>query len=158
MRAARLYAPRTIRYDDVPVPAPCAAEVLVRVGAVGLCGSDLHYYCDGHIGPSVPSEPLRLGHRFAATIEAVAPAVEGLRCGAGGAMRGGVGDAVADVLKLTAGRGVDVSFEAAGALATPQQGIDMLRPGGTLVLVGICPEDRIPLAASTSRRKGVTIK
>ena len=48
--------------------------------------------------------------------------------------------------------------EAAGALETPQQGVDVLRPGGTLVIVGICPDDRIPLTASAPRRKGVTIK
>ena len=34
----------------------------------------------------------------------------------------------------------------------------VMRPGGTLVIVGICPDDRIPLTASAPRRKGVTIK
>jgi L-iditol 2-dehydrogenase len=67
-------------------------------------------------------------------------------------------DPVAAILQLTGGRGVDVTFEAAGALETPQQGVDVLRPGGTLVIVGICPDDRIPLTASAPRRKGVTIK
>jgi len=59
---------------------------------------------------------------------------------------------------LTRGRGVDVVFEAAGALETPQQGVGMLKPGGTLVLIGICPEDRIPLRATVARRKGITIR
>ena len=53
---------------------------------------------------------------------------------------------------------MDVVFEAAGALETPQQGVDMLKPGGTLVLIGICPEDRIPLKATAARRKGITIR
>jgi L-iditol 2-dehydrogenase len=285
-RAARLYGPRRLQIDDVGVPEAVAGEVLVRVTAVGLCGSDLHYYCDGHIGESAPSEPLILGHEFAGTIEAIGPGVVGLAegrpvavepalpCGvcescieghpnicpsvrfAGtpptdGALRerlvwparqmvplpdgmspavgavlealgiglhalnlghvrladrvtvlgaGPIGllitrlaklsgavevfvtdrnptrlaaaraqgadatvdirqeDPVAAIQRLTAGRGVDVVFEAAGALETPQQGVDILRPGGTLVIVGICADDRIPLTATAPRRKGVTIK
>ena len=81
MRAARLYAPRTIRYEDIPDPRRASTDVLVRVGAVGLCGSDLHYYCDGHIGTSVASTPLVLGHEFAGTIEAVGEGVRGLQVG-----------------------------------------------------------------------------
>src|ERR1700687_5859255 len=82
MRAARLYGPRELRIDDVPAPEqPGAGDVLVRVTAVGLCGSDLHYYCDGRIGESTPSAPLVLGHEFAGSIEAIGPGVEGLREG-----------------------------------------------------------------------------
>jgi L-iditol 2-dehydrogenase len=65
---------------------------------------------------------------------------------------------VAALRQLTGGRGVDVAFEAAGALETPQQAVEMLRPGGTVVLVGICPDDRIPLTSTSPRRKGITIK
>jgi len=67
-------------------------------------------------------------------------------------------DPVQRIHALTRGRGVDVVFEAAGALETPQQGVDVLKPGGTLVLIGICPEDRIPLKATAARRKGITIR
>jgi Zinc-binding dehydrogenase len=67
-------------------------------------------------------------------------------------------DPVAAIRRVTGGRGVDVTFEAAGALEAPQQGVDVLRPGGTLVIVGICPDDGIPLTATAPRRKGVTIK
>lgn len=257
----------------------------MRVTDVGLCGSDLHYFCDGHIGESVPASPLVLGHEFAGVIEALGPGVAGLSVGqtvavdpaipcgtcevciegnpnvcpvvrfAGtppidGALRdvltwparqivplpagmsatagavletlgvclhalnlahvrladrvavlggGPIGlliarlarlsgaadvivtdlnpnrlaaatahgathvvdaghdDPVAAIHQLTGGRGVDVAFDAAGALETPQQGVDVLRPGGRLVIVGICAEDRIPLGATTARRKGVTI-
>ncbi|RME85271.1 MAG: alcohol dehydrogenase [Caldilineae bacterium] len=68
-------------------------------------------------------------------------------------------DVVSAVLDATNGRGVDIAFEAAGALETPEQGAEMLRPGGTLVLCGIPgPEDRLVLTASVVRRKGLTIK
>ncbi len=68
-------------------------------------------------------------------------------------------DVVAEVLRATDGRGVDVSFEAAGALDTPQQGAAMVRLGGTLVLCGIPgAEDTLTLKASLIRRKGLTIK
>ena len=81
MKAARLYGPRQLQIDEVPAPRAGQGQVLVRVGAVGLCGSDVHYYCDGHIGPSVASEPLVLGHEFAGTVEAIGPGVEGLHEG-----------------------------------------------------------------------------
>ena len=41
MRAAVLHAVGDLRYEDIPVPKIAAAEVLVRVRAVGVCGSDI---------------------------------------------------------------------------------------------------------------------
>jgi L-iditol 2-dehydrogenase len=67
-------------------------------------------------------------------------------------------DPVAAIRELTHGRGVDVAFEVAGALETPQHAVDALKPGGTVVVVGICADDRIPLKHTAARRKGVTIK
>ncbi len=67
-------------------------------------------------------------------------------------------DVVAEIMRATAGRGVDVSFEAAGAQETPEQGAEMVRLGGTLVLCGIPSEDELHLKASLIRRKGLTIK
>ena len=67
-------------------------------------------------------------------------------------------DPVARVKALTGGRGVDVVFETAGSLVTPQQAVDMVKPGGTVVIVGINPDDRIPLKHTAARRKGVTIR
>lgn len=79
MKAARLYGPRDMRIDDVPEPgAPQAGEVLIRVGSVGVCGSDLHTYEDGRIGDTVVRDPLVLGHEFAGTVVAVGPdAIDG---------------------------------------------------------------------------------
>ena len=51
MKAARLYDKQDIRLDNVNEPQlPKAGEVLVRIGAVGVCGSDLHTYEDARIG------------------------------------------------------------------------------------------------------------
>lgn len=67
-------------------------------------------------------------------------------------------DVVAKIMAATQGRGVDVSIEAAGAQDTPQQGAEMVRLGGTLVICGIPSEDTLTLTASLIRRKGLTIK
>lgn len=285
MKVARLYHARDLRIEDAPIPYPGPGEILVRIKAVGVCGSDVHYFKDGRIGDTVVQEPLILGHEPAGVVEEVGPGVthvavgdrvavdpaiscgvcewcleghpnlcphvqffgtppingafreflthpaygvfklpdpmelvEGAmleplgvgihavdlgkvrtaytvailgvgsiglsvlqlvrlsgasevfvtdridvrldlarRLGADVAIHAGREDPVARIQDLTGGRGVDVVFEAAGALETSQQGVDVLKPGGTLALIGICPDDQIPLRASPSRRKGITI-
>ena len=70
--AARLYGPRDLRVEQVSHPGqPGPGEALLRVTAVGVCGSDLHNYIDGRIGETVPEHPIILGHEFAAVVEAV---------------------------------------------------------------------------------------
>jgi len=49
-------------------------------------------------------------------------------------------------------------IECAGAAKTPRQAVELVRPGGTVVLVGIPEDDRTEFPASAARRKGVTIK
>lgn len=61
-RAAVLYAPHDLRVEDRPMPMPGPHNVLVEVRAVGVCGSDVHYYEHGRIGDLVVTEPLVLGH------------------------------------------------------------------------------------------------
>lgn len=285
MKAAKLHKAGDLRLEEMPSPGPGPGEVLVRIKAVGVCGSDVHYFRDGRIGDTLVERPIILGHEPAGVVEAVGEGVAqfeigdrvaldpALSCGvcewclegnpnlcpevrffgtpptdgafrevlthpahavfklpesldfSDGAMLEPLGVAVhavdlgkvraahtaavlgvgsiglcvlqlarlsgaadlfvtdlidgrlelarrlgADVALraddasvqliqvLTRGRGVDVVFEAAGALETPQQGVDLLKPGGTLVLIGICPEDRIPLKATAARRKGITIR
>jgi L-iditol 2-dehydrogenase len=63
---------------DVPVPEVAANEVLVRVEACGICGSDVHGY-DGSSGRRIP--PIVMGHEAAGVVAAVGSAVAGFREG-----------------------------------------------------------------------------
>lgn len=74
MSAARLHGPADLRIDRVPIPGPPGpGDVLLRVTAVGICGSDLHTYQDGRIGDTVAEKPLTLGHEFGGVVEAIGP-------------------------------------------------------------------------------------
>ena len=74
MQAARLYGPRDIRIDDLPEPRePGEGEILLRVKAVGICGSDLHTYVDGRIGSTTVDSPLVLGHECGGDVLAGGP-------------------------------------------------------------------------------------
>ncbi len=69
MRVARLYAAHDLRLGDEPVPQPGPGEVLLRISAVGLCGSDVHWWSTGGIGDARLERPLILGHEFAGVVE-----------------------------------------------------------------------------------------
>ncbi len=81
MRASVLTGPSTIALEERPVPEPGPDEVLVRVGSVGVCGSDVHYYRHGRIGSMVVEGPLVLGHEVGGTIVAAGGAVDRSRVG-----------------------------------------------------------------------------
>ena len=68
MRALRLHGPNEQRLHDEPDPSPAPGEVLVRVSAVGLCGSDRHWLLEGGIGDARLEHPLVLGHEFAGVV------------------------------------------------------------------------------------------
>jgi L-iditol 2-dehydrogenase len=68
MRAARLHKAWDIRVDDEPEPRPTPGECLVRVTAVGVCGSDLHWFAESAIGDATLAHPLVLGHEAAGVI------------------------------------------------------------------------------------------
>lgn len=67
-RAAVLHAAGDLRVQDVPTPEPGRREVLVEVTAVGVCGSDVHYYEHGRIGTHVVEAPMVLGHESAGRV------------------------------------------------------------------------------------------
>ena len=81
MRASVLVETGRIRTEERPTPTPAPDEVLVRVSAVGVCGSDVHFYREGHLGDWVIEEPLVLGHESGGTIVAVGSAVDPARIG-----------------------------------------------------------------------------
>lgn len=68
MKALRLHGAGDLRLADEPPPVPGPGEALVRVTAVGICGSDLHWYDESGIGDAVLTRPLVLGHEAAGVI------------------------------------------------------------------------------------------
>jgi L-iditol 2-dehydrogenase len=85
MKVVRLHAHGELRTYDEPRPVPAAGEALVRIKAVGVCGSDLHWFSEGEIGDAKLEHPLVLGHEFAGeTLDgqrvAVDPAIPCRRC------------------------------------------------------------------------------
>ena len=68
-KAARLHAVGDLRLEDEPVPEPGPGMSLVRVTAVGICGSDLHWWGEAGIGDATLTRPLVLGHEAAGVIE-----------------------------------------------------------------------------------------
>jgi L-iditol 2-dehydrogenase len=65
MRVARLHGPGDLRVGDEPAPNPADGFTLVRITAVGICGSDLHWYGEGGIGDAQLAAPLVPGHEIA---------------------------------------------------------------------------------------------
>jgi L-iditol 2-dehydrogenase len=71
---------------EMPIEDPGPGEVQVRVGAVGICGSDLHAYLEGSVGDSPNRYPMVLGHEPAGTIVKTGDGVTGLAPGDNGAL------------------------------------------------------------------------
>jgi L-iditol 2-dehydrogenase len=68
---ALLTKPHEVAVNPALVPEPGPLQVLVEVAAVGICGSDVHYFDHGRIADFVVREPLVLGHEASGTIRAV---------------------------------------------------------------------------------------
>ncbi|MFJ8312960.1 MULTISPECIES: zinc-dependent alcohol dehydrogenase family protein [unclassified Streptomyces] len=77
MKAAVISSPGAVSIETVDDPAPGPREVVVRVAACGLCGTDLHIL-QGEFAPSLPIVP---GHEFAGEVVAVGVGVDGLAVG-----------------------------------------------------------------------------
>jgi L-iditol 2-dehydrogenase len=77
MKAAVLTGIRQMEITDVPKPAiKSDTDVLLKIGVVGVCGSDVHYYRTGRIGSHVVTYPYLVGHECSATVEAVGKKVK----------------------------------------------------------------------------------
>lgn len=79
MRAAVIYGPRDIRLETVEDPSIRGDEILLKVKACGICGSDIHIYKTGAMSASPNSRIL--GHEFSGEIVELGSAVEGLEVG-----------------------------------------------------------------------------
>src|SRR5215468_9841185 len=78
MKALLLSEYKKLQIADVPVPVPSPGEILVRVAACGICGSDVHGY-DGSSGRRIP--PIVMGHEAAGMVASVGAGVAGLQEG-----------------------------------------------------------------------------
>lgn len=78
MKALLLSEYKKLEVADIPIPSTADDEILVRVAACGICGSDVHGY-DGSSGRRIP--PLVMGHEAAGTIERVGKSVQNLKPG-----------------------------------------------------------------------------
>jgi L-iditol 2-dehydrogenase len=95
MRSVQLVAPRLLEPREMPAPPdPGPGEVLIRLRAVGICGSDMHWYLEGGIGAFKAAYPQVLGHEPAGEVAAVGAGVRGFS----------VGDRVALEPSITCGR------------------------------------------------------
>ncbi len=80
-RAFFLTALEQMEMHEIPVPEPGADEVQVGIRAVGICGSDVHYYAKGNIGDFVVEFPFILGHEAAGIVTAVGKNVTNFKVG-----------------------------------------------------------------------------
>lgn len=81
MKTIVAHGPKDLRIEERDAPQPGPGEVLIRMAAGGICGSDLHYYNHGGFGTVRLKEPMILGHEVAGWIEALGAGVEGLAPG-----------------------------------------------------------------------------
>jgi L-iditol 2-dehydrogenase len=95
MRAARLYGKEDLRVEEMAVPEAGPGEVLLRVKASALCGTDIRMYRNGARG-ATPGNPLVLGHEVSGVVEAVGPGVTGYAAGMAVAVAPNMGCGVCD--------------------------------------------------------------
>lgn len=81
MKASVLMRQGVIELQERDVPTPKGNEVLVKIAACGVCGSDVHYYETGRIGDFIVREPMILGHESSGVIVAVGEDVDPARIG-----------------------------------------------------------------------------
>ena len=82
MKALVLERAGQLSLRDIPLPSTLGPDdVRIAIRTVGVCGSDLHYYLHGAIGPFVVREPMVLGHEASGVVTEVGPGVTHLAVG-----------------------------------------------------------------------------
>jgi 2-desacetyl-2-hydroxyethyl bacteriochlorophyllide A dehydrogenase len=147
MKAAVYHGPREIRVEDVPVPSIADDELLVRIEACGICGSDLHMYRLGMfeaLGREVDTGRI-MGHELSGEVVAVGAKVTGFRVGDRIAGVGVGGFAEYTPLQISDRSPhmlpTNISFEEGATLeplATSLHGVGLASPasGETVVILG----------------------
>ena len=83
MRAFEFAAPNELRWIEADIPSEHEGSALVRVAALGICGTDVHLFTgsSSYIAQGLTSYPFRPGHEFCGEVVAVAPGVSGIGVG-----------------------------------------------------------------------------
>ncbi len=136
MRTLVYVEPHRLEIQDAPTPAPRATEVIVKVEASGVCGSDLH----GYLGRSLNRKPpLVMGHEFAGVVAAVGEAVRDLA----------VGTAVTVYPLITCGR-CPACRRGESSQCPSRQVIGVHRPGGFAEYAAVPRASVVPVPAGMS--------
>ena len=80
MKAAVFYKENDLRLENIPVPEPKAGEVLIKVKACGICGTDVHIF-HGDEGAAATPAGTVLGHEFSGVVEKIGDCVAGISVG-----------------------------------------------------------------------------
>jgi L-iditol 2-dehydrogenase len=123
---------------------PGQTVAVLGAGSIGLLTAAVARA--GGAGEVYMTEPLAYRRQFA------------LEYAADAALDPSATDVVAEIVRLTGGRGVDVAFEAAGAPETPNQAAAVTRRGGKVILAGISADDTLTFNSSIVRHRGLTLK
>lgn len=169
MRVLRIHEPGRVAIDELPDPSPGPRDVVVRVHACGVCGTDIGYVSRG--GLAGPGEPFALGHEMAGTVvEAgaevasvgvgdrvvVHPGSEAIGRIGNGAPEGGLADVLlvreADLPErlLRVPDGMDLAYAAlTEPVAVGMHAAERLElpPGSTAAIIGCGPVGMAALAA-----------
>jgi 2-desacetyl-2-hydroxyethyl bacteriochlorophyllide A dehydrogenase len=81
VKTAIIYGPRDIRVEEVEVPTVGPRDVLIHVGACGICGSDVHRYLGDRFGQRLAPYPLNSGHEYCGVVTRVGEGVRKIREG-----------------------------------------------------------------------------
>jgi L-idonate 5-dehydrogenase len=81
MLSCRIHAKEDLRVENTAEPDIAPGQVLVRLGAGGICGSDLHYYFEGRNGSFIVREPLVPGHEASGTVARIGAGVTRVKVG-----------------------------------------------------------------------------
>ena len=77
----RIHGAKDLRLEDDPAVELGAHEVEMKLGAGGICGSDLHYYQHGRVGAFVVREPLIPGHEVSGVVARIGAGVTRVKVG-----------------------------------------------------------------------------
>lgn len=80
MKAAVFYKKNDLRIEDIAVPTPKVGEVLIKVMACGICGTDVHIFMGDEGAAATPAKTV-LGHEFAGVVESVGDGVNNIKVG-----------------------------------------------------------------------------